>query len=143
MFCPSVFTIDGHEFNNFQFRNLPHFKISDIILGLPVLKKLDAVIHPILNTFTMGDFTIHCNREYRRIDCIIVDAGKMNLIILKQTRNKKNPSNIFLISLHYAEELVIVKSDFGEQFDQKLKHLITKFPDMTDEPQGFHLTENT
>jgi hypothetical protein len=67
----------------------------------------------------------------------------MNLIILKQTRNKKNPSNIFLISLHYAEELVIVKSDFGEQFDQKLKHLITKFPDMTDEPQGFHLTENT
>ena len=24
MFCPSVFTIDGHEFTNLQFRVLPH-----------------------------------------------------------------------------------------------------------------------
>ena len=28
VFCPTVFTIDGHEFNDSQFRVLPHFKGS-------------------------------------------------------------------------------------------------------------------
>ncbi len=37
VFCPSVFTIDGHEFTNLQFRVLRHFKRSDIILGLQAL----------------------------------------------------------------------------------------------------------
>ena len=36
--CPSAFSIDGHEFTDFQFRVLPHYKSSDIILGLPALK---------------------------------------------------------------------------------------------------------
>ena len=38
VFCPSFSTIDGHEFDDLQFRVLPHFKNSDIILGLPTLK---------------------------------------------------------------------------------------------------------
>ena len=33
VFCPSVFTIDEHEFTDLQFRILPHFESSDIILG--------------------------------------------------------------------------------------------------------------
>jgi len=45
MFCPSVFTIDGHEFTDLQFRVLSHFKSSDIILGLPALKQLNVLIH--------------------------------------------------------------------------------------------------
>ncbi len=44
--------------------------------------------------------------------------------------------NVFLISLHFAEELATVKNDFGEQFDQQLRHIITEFPDITEEPQG-------
>ena len=60
----------------------------------------------------------------------------MNQIIVKQARNKKDPVDVFLISLLFAEELAIVKSDFGEQFDQQLKHLITEFADVTVEPQG-------
>jgi len=35
VFCPSVLTIDGHEFTDLQFRVLPHFKSPDLILGLP------------------------------------------------------------------------------------------------------------
>ena len=58
VFCPTVFTIDGHEFTDLQFRVLPHFKGLDIILGLPTLKNLNVVIHPSLNSFTMGDYTI-------------------------------------------------------------------------------------
>jgi len=75
VFCPSVFTIDGQEFTNLQFRVLLHFKSSDIILELPALKQLNVVIHPSLNTYTMGDFTINCNRESRRISCVIVDSA--------------------------------------------------------------------
>jgi hypothetical protein len=72
LFCPTVFTIDGHDFIDFKFRVLPHFKGSDIILGLPALKKLEVAMHPNMNSFTMGDYTVKCNRESRRISCLIL-----------------------------------------------------------------------
>jgi len=53
------------------------------------------VIHPSLNTFTMGDFTINCNREARRNSCMIVDFDKKDQIIVKQARNMKDPSDVF------------------------------------------------
>jgi hypothetical protein len=108
LFCPSTFTIDGHDFTDLQFRGLPHFKGSDIILGLTALKKLEIAIHPNLNSFTMGDYTVQCNPELRKISCLIVDDDKMNQIIIKQARNKKDPVVVFLISLHFAEELATV-----------------------------------
>ncbi len=43
---------------------------------------------------------------------------------------------VFLISLLFVKELATVKSNFGEQFNQQLKHLITEFADITEEPQG-------
>ncbi len=67
LFCPTVFTIDGHVFTNSKFRVLPHFKGSDIILGLRALKKLETIIHHNLNSFTMGDYIVQCNRELRKI----------------------------------------------------------------------------
>jgi len=82
--CPSVFTIYGHEFIDLQFRVLPHFKSSDIILGLPASKLLNVVIHPSLNTLTIRDFTINCNLESRRISCMIVESNKMDQICVKQ-----------------------------------------------------------
>ena len=94
------------------------------------------VIHPRLNTSTMGDFTIKCNRESCIISYMIVDSDKMDQIIVKHARSNKNPSGIFPISLHFAENLASVKIDFGEQFDQQLEHLITEFADVTEEPQG-------
>ncbi len=120
VFCPSLFTIDGYELTDLQFKVLPPFKSSDIISGLSALKQLNVVIHPSLNTFTMGDLTINCNRETRRISCMIVDSYKIDQIIVKQARNKKDPSDVFPISLHFAENLTSIKSDFGDQFDQQL-----------------------
>ena len=134
--CPSIFTIDGHEFADLQFRVLPHFINSDIILGLPALKNLGVDIHPSLNTFAMGDLTINCNHESRRMPCMIVVSDKMDQIIAKQDSNKKNPSDILLTPLHFGEGLASVKSDFGEQFNQQLKQLITEFANVTEEPQG-------
>ena len=66
---------------------------------------------------------------------MIVDSDKLDQIIVKQVRNQKNSSDVFLI-LNFAEDLASVKSDFGEQFDQQLKQLITEFADVTEEPQG-------
>ncbi len=57
-------------------------------------------------------------------------------MFVKHARNKKNLVDVVLVSLHFIEELLTVKSDFGEQFDQQLKHLITAFADITEEPQG-------
>jgi hypothetical protein len=125
VFCPLVFTIDGHAFTDLQLRVLPHFKSSDIILGLLALKQLNVVIHPSLSIYTMGDFSINFNRESRRISCMIVDYDKMDQIIVKQAGNKKNPSDVFLIYLYFAEDLASVKSYFGDQFDQQLKQLST------------------
>ena len=66
----------------------------------------------------------------------LLKLKKINKTFVKQARNKKDPVDVFLISLHFAEELATVKSYFGEQFDQQLKHLITEFVDVTEEPQG-------
>ncbi len=133
---PDTFCSTGHEFTDLQFRVLPHFKGSHIILlEIPAL---NVTIHPCLNSFTMGDCTIQCKRKSRRISCLIVDNDKMNhiYIIAKHARNKIDLEDVFLISLQFVEELTNVKSDFGEQFDQQLKHLIIEFADVTEEPQG-------
>ena len=90
LFCPSVCTIDEHEFTDLQFRVLPNFKSSDIILGLPALKRLNVIIHPSLNIFTMGDFTVNCNRESRRISCMIVDSDKIYQVTVKQAKKRKS-----------------------------------------------------
>jgi len=52
---------------------------------------------------------------------MIVASDKMDQIIVKKARNKKNSSDVCIISLHFAEDLAPVKSDFGDQFDQQLK----------------------
>ncbi len=68
------------------------------------------IIHPILNSFSVGDCTIHYNHESRRISCMLVDSNKMHQIFVKQARNKKNLADVFIISVHFAEELTNVKS---------------------------------
>jgi hypothetical protein len=65
----------------------------------------------------MGDYTIHCDRESRINSCLIIDTDKMNQIIAMHARNKKDPVDVFLISLHFDAELAVVKSDFREKKD--------------------------
>ena len=57
--------------------------------------------------------------------CMIIDCDKMDQIIVKQAKNKKSSRDVLLISLHFAEDLVSLKNDFGENFDQQIKELIT------------------
>ena len=60
----------------------------------------------------------------------------MNQITAKHARKKKDLEDVFIISLHFDEELATVKTVLRERFDQQLKHLITEFADVTNEPQG-------
>ena len=46
---------------------------------------------------------------------------------------------MFLISLQFKEDLDTIKSDFGEQFDKKLKEFISEFADIPEEPEGLPL----
>ena len=39
VFCSPFFSINGHEVIDLKFRVLPHYKSSDIILGLPAIKE--------------------------------------------------------------------------------------------------------
>jgi len=94
--------------------NLEFFLTSKARILYWNYQQLNVVIHPSLNTFTMGNFNINCNRETRRISCMIVDFDKMDKIIVKQSRNKKDPSDVCLISLQLAEDLASVKSDFED-----------------------------
>ncbi len=87
IFCPTVFTIDGHNFSGLEFRVLPHFKSADIILGLTSLRDLDVTIHPSSNEFTVKNVTVCCHREPLRISCVLVDTTKMEKILVKQSRN--------------------------------------------------------
>ena len=119
-----------------QFRVLSHFKSSDNILGLAALKQLNVVIHPCLNTFTMEDLTINCNPESSRNPFMIVDSDKMDQIIVKHARNKNNPSDAFLASLQFVDDLASVMSDFGEQVDQQLKQLIVTNAQLHKHKQG-------
>jgi len=43
------------------------------------------------------------------------------------------------VSLHFAEELESIKTNFGPELDTQLKGLITEFADFTHEPQGLPL----
>jgi ssRNA-specific RNase YbeY (16S rRNA maturation enzyme) len=98
---------------------------------------MDVTIHPSSNEFIVKNATVACHREPRRVSCLLVDKSKMDKILIKQSRNKKNPADVFLISLQFKEDLEKIKSDFGEQFDKQLKQLIlTEFADVTEEPEG-------
>ncbi len=66
----------------------------------------------------------------------LVDTSKMEKILVKQSRNKNNPSDVFLISLQFKQDLDTIKSDFGAEFDKQLKELITEFADIAEELEG-------
>jgi hypothetical protein len=62
----------------------------------------------------------------------------MHKILAKAARIKHTESELFLVSLHFAEELESIKIDFGPALDMQLiKELVNdEFADVTQEPQG-------
>jgi hypothetical protein len=54
----------------------------------------------------------------------------MQKILTKAARNKRNECEIFLVSLHFNEELQSIKTDFGPELATQLKELVTEFADV-------------
>ena len=106
------------------------------MLRLQVLKRLGDVIHTSMNTFTMESFTINFSRESGITSCMIVGSDNMDQGIVKQDINKKNPSDVSLISLQFSEISVTIKRHFGEELDKQLNQVIAEFADVKEEPQG-------
>jgi hypothetical protein len=57
---------------------------------------------------------------------MIVDSDKMDQIIGKEARNKKNPTDVFLIFFHFATDLATIESEFKEHFDRKERNPLQK-----------------
>jgi hypothetical protein len=60
----------------------------------------------------------------------------MQKISAKVARSNHIKNELFLVSLHFAEELESIKTDFGPELDTQLKKLVTEYVDVTKEPQG-------
>ena len=79
----------------------------------------------------INDRSFPCEAQPRKISCLLVDSSKIQKILIKAARNKHNEYELFLVSLHFNEELQSLKTDFGSKLDNKLKELITEFVDVT------------
>jgi hypothetical protein len=55
----------------------------------------------------------------------------MQKTLAKAARSKHIENELFLVSLHFAEELESIKTDFGPESDIQLKELVTKFDEVT------------
>ncbi len=82
-----------------------------------------------------GDIPFPCESQPRWASYLLVDSSKMHKILAKVVRNKRTQSELFLVSLHFAEEVESIKTDFGPELDTQLKELVTEFVDVTQEPQ--------
>ncbi len=60
----------------------------------------------------------------RRGSCLLVNSSKIQQILAKAARNKRTKSDVFLVSLHFDEELESIKTYFGSEFDKQLEELI-------------------
>ena len=60
----------------------------------------------------------------------------MQKVLAKAARNKRTKSELFLVSLHFTEELESIETEFGSELDTHLKESIANLADATQAPQG-------
>ena len=88
-------------------------------------------IQPSKDMVLIGDIPFLCESQPRRFSCLLVDSSKMHKILAKVARSKHTESELFLVSLHFSEQLESIKTDFGPELDTRLKELVTEFADVT------------
>ena len=133
---PEKLIINNKNYSNIQFRVLPHLKCADVILGLPALKDMDMTINVKKKTVNLGGVEVPCTQEDRRVTCFLLDGDKLAKLVAKANRSKKQTSDFFAISLQLAEQIASVKTDFGEDFDEKIQSLLNEFEDVAQDFKG-------
>ena len=104
-FSPTSFFIHQIKFTGLTFTVLPHLKFVDFIFGLLALKTLQISIQPSNNSVDINDRSFPCESQPRRISCLLVDSSNMQKILTKAARNKHNECELFLVSLHFNDDL--------------------------------------
>jgi len=135
-FSPTNISVGPKKIVGLNFTVLPHLKCVDFIFGLPTMKELNVSFQPSNNLVMIGYLTFTCDSQPRRVSCLLADSSKMHKILAKDVRSKHIESELLLVSLHFAEELECIKTDFGPELDTQLKELVIEFSDVTQEPQG-------
>ena len=74
------------------------------------MKALNMYIQPSNNSMLIGDTPFACESQPRRVSCLLVDSSKIQKILAKVARNKYTESELFLVSLHFSEELESIKN---------------------------------
>jgi hypothetical protein len=100
------------------------------------MKALNMSIQLSNNSVLIGDMPFACESQPRRVSCLLVDSSKMQKIFAKAACSKHTESELFLVSLHFSEELESIKTDFGPELDAQLKKRVIEFANVTQEPQG-------
>ena len=92
-------------------------------------------IQPSKDMVLIVDILFLCESQPRRVSCFLVDSSKMHKILAKAARSKQTKSELFLVSIHFVEELESIKTYFGPELETQFKELINEFADITQEPQ--------
>ena len=108
-FSSTCLFIHQIKFTGLTFSVLPHLKCVDFIFGLPALNTLQMSIQPSNNSVMINDRSFPCESQPWRISCLLVESSKMQKILTKAARNKHNECELFLVSLHFNEELQSIK----------------------------------
>jgi hypothetical protein len=77
-------------------------------------------IQPSNDLVLIGGMPFPCESQPRRVSCLLVNSYKMKKILTKGARNKHTKSELFLVSLHFSEELESIKTNFGPESDIQL-----------------------
>jgi hypothetical protein len=116
-FSPIRVSIGQKKFTDLNITVLPHLKYVDFIFGLPAMKALNMSIQSSNNSVLFGDMPFACESQPRRVSCLLVNSSKMQKKLAKAARNKHTESELFLVSVHFFEELESIKTDFGPELD--------------------------
>jgi hypothetical protein len=116
-FSPTNISIGQKNFTGLSFIVLPHLKCVDFIFGLLAMKELNMSIQPSKDMVLIGDIPFVCKSQPRRVSCLLVESSKMHTILAKAPRSKHKKSELFLVSLHFAEELEYIKTYFDPELD--------------------------
>ena len=139
MVVPTAFTLGGHTYTDLQFRVLPHLKAADVILGLPAMKALDIVVRPSDNTVTANGKPVDCSPQPRTVECHVIEPDRLAKLARKAQRTNRQQGEFFLVSIQpgdHDDSIAGIKTDFGDEFDSKLRTLVHSYEDITKDFEG-------
>ena len=94
------------------------------------------IIKPKENIVSINGVDISSQSENRRVSCQTIDCDKLEKVMKKASRSKKQSSDFFVISLQLAEQITAIKSDFGEDYDERLRSLVEEYADVASDFVG-------